>query len=529
LVWLHTNHLGAPEAATDAAGHIVWRASYAPFGAATVIAASASASAKDGVTGAVFQLNLRLPGQVFDPETGLHHNRQRYYDPQLGQYLTPDPLGTPDGPNPYAYVAFNPLTNIDPDGLVLFAFDGTENSDPALPGSSFSNVVEFRDRYDIAANGPRRYVTGVGTVHTDQVYGPIAAPLLDAGISRSGIERIDRMMLYLRDEAIRTPDTEIMQIDIIGFSRGAAQARDFANQAVRGSRTVNGRTLYFYTNAATNREECQWVNFRFMGLWDTVLSTNVTRNYEMNIPTQFAHVAHAVALNEYRSQPHGTFESVDNRNFYSRTRIQLPGSRHWGGFPLVSIGASASRTGQVRIERGFIGAHADIGGGYGANENGLSTVALSWMVGQAQIAGVTMRQPPAIDMNNPVVHDQSNVIRFGNPRTAPPMFEVEGFGFFGNPVYRTEDRLVQGAPSGNTQRTMGFGPPEAGGNRSLTNADSHQFIIYDPRPVDIRQDTRITNQIPPIANSGNRTGRVDMQGYMSWLRSNGYVFAGTNP
>jgi RHS repeat-associated protein len=123
LVWLHTNHLGAPEAATDQSGQIVWRASYAPFGEAKIV----SANAVSAGAFATFTLNLRMPGQVFDPETGLHYNRQRYYDPALGQYLTPDPLGTPDGPNPYAYVAFNPLTNIDPDGLVLFAFDGTGN------------------------------------------------------------------------------------------------------------------------------------------------------------------------------------------------------------------------------------------------------------------------------------------------------------------------------------------------------------------------------------------------------------------
>jgi RHS repeat-associated protein len=178
LVWLHTNHLGAPEAATDKSGQVVWRASYAPFGAATVIAASTSASTKDGVTGAafgaVFQLNLRLPGQTFDPETGLHHNRQRYYDPALGQYLTPDPLGTPDGPNPYAYVAFNPLTNIDPDGLILFAFDGTGNSnhEPTLTelGNGLSNVWQFRQLYD---DGGARYVSGVGTRHfeTDPAFG----------------------------------------------------------------------------------------------------------------------------------------------------------------------------------------------------------------------------------------------------------------------------------------------------------------------------------------------------------------------
>jgi RHS repeat-associated protein len=60
---------------------------------------------------------LRFPGQYHDPETGLHYNQQRYYDPVTGSYLTPDPLGLAPAPNPHAYVP-NPLTQIDPLGLM---------------------------------------------------------------------------------------------------------------------------------------------------------------------------------------------------------------------------------------------------------------------------------------------------------------------------------------------------------------------------------------------------------------------------
>jgi RHS repeat-associated protein len=549
ITWLHTNHLGAPEAATNARGEVVWRARYAPFGAAQINSGrpeprSVRPEPVEGLTHTAFTLHLRLPGQVWDAETGLHYNRQRYYDPHLGQYLSPDPLGTPDGPNPYAYVAFNPLTYIDPDGLILFAFDGTGNDDPPMEGSAVSNVVRFRDIYN---DGAARYVSGVGTVHEDAAWGAINVPPLDAAINGSGTRRIERMMTYLLEEARAADDNTRLNIDIVGFSRGAAQARDFANNIIRYSGTsVTGDTYNFQTDArgwftytasvrnaagqSVRFEGRQCVNLRFMGLWDTVLSTNSGRGYRLGIPPHFQHVAHAVALNEYRSQPSATWDSLSNRNFYSRTRIQLDGSRHWGGFPLVSIGASSSRLGQVRIERGFIGAHADIGGGYGANDDGLSSVALSWMVGQAQIAGVAMNQPRAIDMNNPVIHDQSNVIRFGDPRRAPATFEVTGFtgGLLGNSTYRTEDRMVSGAPSGSTQRTMGFGAPEAGGNRSMTNTETHEFIRYDPRPANILEDTRNTDTIYPDNNTGsrNRTGTVDMQGYMSWLRQHGYVFAG---
>ena len=66
---------------------------------------------------------LRFPGQYHDPETGLHYNQQRYYDPVTGSYLTPDPLGLAPAPNPHAYVP-NPLTQTDPLGLMSCSPEG---------------------------------------------------------------------------------------------------------------------------------------------------------------------------------------------------------------------------------------------------------------------------------------------------------------------------------------------------------------------------------------------------------------------
>lgn len=53
-----------------------------------------------------------------DPETGLHYNYFRYYNPQTGRYITPDPIGLEGGINLFAYVRGNPLRWIDPDALV---------------------------------------------------------------------------------------------------------------------------------------------------------------------------------------------------------------------------------------------------------------------------------------------------------------------------------------------------------------------------------------------------------------------------
>ena len=527
--WLHTNHLGAPEAATDASGQLIWQASYAPFGAAKIIKASATVNGQ-GQGSNQFTLNLRLPGQYADAETGLHYNKQRYYDPARGEYLTPDPLGTPDGPNGYSYVRYNPLKYVDPDGLILFAFDGTDNTRDqaflAAHDSSLSNVALFQNTYN---DGGTNYVSGVGTDHRDNRYADIisanysgvAGQVPDRGGNYSGPDRIARMMLYIRDESDTAKDDDAMQIDIVGFSRGAAQARDFANRITRASTPDANGVLWYKYKDIQGKDQRQKVCFRFMGLWDTVLSTNRSgTTYQLGIPAAFKYVAQAVALNEYRSQVTDGINPLPNFNFWDRTRTHLANDNHYGSFPLESIGGNSQQPGSTRVEMGFIGAHADIGGGYDANENGLSTVALSWMVAQAQIAGVKMFAPPAIDMNNPVIHDQSNAIRFGNPLTAQA-----GVRLANNDPLTPEDRRVNGAVGGATQRTMQFGAAQAGGDRSMTNADTHPFINYfgrDPSP----QPRQNTNDIADIVNLRNRTGTVDMPAYLGWLRQHGYVLAG---
>jgi RHS repeat-associated protein len=64
-----------------------------------------------------FAYNLRLPGQYFNAESGLHYNTHRDYDPRLGRYLESDPMGLAGGVNTYACVDSNPLNWVDPFGL----------------------------------------------------------------------------------------------------------------------------------------------------------------------------------------------------------------------------------------------------------------------------------------------------------------------------------------------------------------------------------------------------------------------------
>ncbi len=101
--YLHADHLNRPIEMTDTAKNVVWQAHYWPFGEAYSITGAASN-------------NLRFPGQYFLLESGLAYNWYRHYDPTLGRYTQPDPLGFVDGPSVYTYAGSAPGMYVDPTG-----------------------------------------------------------------------------------------------------------------------------------------------------------------------------------------------------------------------------------------------------------------------------------------------------------------------------------------------------------------------------------------------------------------------------
>ncbi len=101
----HVDALGSPVAVTDASAAVVQRSVYDPYGELLERPLS------DGVGYA---------GHVSDSANGLSYMQQRYYDPQVGRFLSVDPIAahrTPAGSfNRYWYADNNPYRYVDPDG-----------------------------------------------------------------------------------------------------------------------------------------------------------------------------------------------------------------------------------------------------------------------------------------------------------------------------------------------------------------------------------------------------------------------------
>lgn len=105
FTYYHTDPLGSVVAKTDESGNVIERIDYEPYGA---------------VVGGQLKDGPGYTGHVSDAATGLSYMQQRYMDPQLGVFLSVDPVTAYQKPvdqfNRFRYANGNPYKFTDPDG-----------------------------------------------------------------------------------------------------------------------------------------------------------------------------------------------------------------------------------------------------------------------------------------------------------------------------------------------------------------------------------------------------------------------------
>ncbi|MEL7641055.1 MAG: RHS repeat-associated core domain-containing protein [Solidesulfovibrio sp.] len=93
-------------ALTDAAGAVVGRYAYSPYGAVSNHSGAATSFTAVGAYG------------VMDEGDALFFMQNRYYDATTGRFIRRDPIGLSGGVNLYRYAENNPISRIDPSGLL---------------------------------------------------------------------------------------------------------------------------------------------------------------------------------------------------------------------------------------------------------------------------------------------------------------------------------------------------------------------------------------------------------------------------
>ncbi|HEV7608873.1 MAG TPA: DUF2235 domain-containing protein [Steroidobacteraceae bacterium] len=219
--------------------------------------------------------------------------------------------------------------------MALYAFDGTWNSEKdAGEYDKNTNVVRFKDLYA----GPKFFYKGVGTKHGT------LGKFFGGAFGVGGQERIDEAKRDM-EKQFAAGDRDV---DIVGFSRGAAIAVDFANVIADDGVRVNGTV--------------ERPPVRFLGVWDVVAAFGIPINlgfnfnrinlgYKLGLAKCVKYCYHALALDEARQ----AFRPTRMKDAY---------------------------------EVWFRGVHSDVGGG---NDNhALNDITLRWMLRKAIANGLPM-------------------------------------------------------------------------------------------------------------------------------------------
>ena len=193
VTFYHNDALGSPVAATDINGELLWREIYSPFGSRlkhesreTVCSGNECAPSESS-----WDEKQWYTGKLEETRTGLQYFGARWYEPEIGRFLSVDPIEFRDNNlfsfNAYQYANNNPYTYVDPDGKDTISITGTIHVPGSIlyafgvsevPVSGFSGGIAFS--FPGFSGTPGEYDFGV--------VGGVDIPIVDAGLGKASVD-----------------------------------------------------------------------------------------------------------------------------------------------------------------------------------------------------------------------------------------------------------------------------------------------------------------------------------------------------
>ncbi|MFT7224462.1 MAG: RHS repeat-associated protein [Cellvibrionaceae bacterium] len=240
----HHDHLNSVTAQTGHTGTVETTTAYDAFGAPQTLPGTGN--------------DLLYTGREYDQSTGLYYYRARYYDPELGRFISEDPLGFAAGINFYAYVNNNPVNYNDPSGKIAFAIPLITGGIGAIAGATGSVIGQivsggFSD-FSLTEVG---VATGVGFVAGAAA--PFTGTTFLAGAALGGIANIAQLGI---NEAIsgnlaNVTVSDVALAGVTGLAGGAMGSSVTRSTGLRFSETsqfidlASARQLNLSTDIAT--------------------------------------------------------------------------------------------------------------------------------------------------------------------------------------------------------------------------------------------------------------------------------------
>ena len=311
---------------------------------------------------------------------------------------------------------------------LIVCFDGTwdrpdPNTDPAARIES--NVCRF---YEATFSGKlpggdiqkKWYDSGVGTNWYDRILG---------GAFGIGIDQKIRDGYQWLSDNYPDPDPSDIEVFVLGFSRGAYTARSLVGmirncgllRPENAHRVADAYALYRRRDESADTVQAQAfrdrysreIKIKFLGVWDTVGA--------LGIPLQALQWLNAKEYAFHDTELSGIVENAAHAIAIDEFRVDFQ----------ATLWAPIVKPGQNVEQRWFVGAHADVGGGYQSRL--LSDITLTWMMRKAAAAGLAIdsTEIPAVDKENwlhPPTDSYRQFLDGAYARTHSPYYRIMQIG-----------------------------------------------------------------------------------------------------